>query len=99
MSFNGTKIYCEHGVDPKIGVSFNDVQRALGTSAQYEHELCTHQNINKWAKYKPVKFASIKPISLANLVTANFGFADIPVWVSKYITTWPRSCSATTSQG
>lgn len=37
-------------------VSFRDVQRALGTSRHYLNELCTHQNINVWAKYKPVSF-------------------------------------------
>lgn len=40
-------------------VSFRDVQRALGTSRRYLNELCTHQNINVWAKYKPVRFDQI----------------------------------------
>lgn len=35
-------------------VSISDVQQALGTSANDLATLCTHANINKWAKYKPV---------------------------------------------
>ena len=85
MSYSSGRIYCQHGVDPKIGVSIRDVQRALSTTMHYLHELCTHKNINKWAKFKPVKFAKIEEISYANRVTANFGFADIPVWSSKLI--------------
>lgn len=35
-------------------VSIADVQSALGTTANDLGTLCTHTNINKWAKYKPV---------------------------------------------
>lgn len=38
-------------------VSVNDVQRALGTSENRVGGLCTHANINKWARYKPVRYA------------------------------------------
>ena len=35
-------------------VSIYDVQQALSTSENREGGLCTHANINMWAKYKPV---------------------------------------------
>ena len=35
-------------------VSIYDVQRALGSSSPDLGTLCRHQNVNKWAKYKPV---------------------------------------------
>lgn len=53
--YSGGIIRCNPGADPKIGVSIRDVQLALGTSQHFLHELCTHQNINKWAKYKPLR--------------------------------------------
>jgi hypothetical protein len=40
-------------------VSIHDVQSALGTGKQDLGELCTHQNVNRWAKYKPVEKALI----------------------------------------
>lgn len=101
MSFNGTMIYCEHGVDPKIGVSFRDVQRALGTSMHFLHELCTHGNINMWAKFRPVEFKSrgtqgdryLKEVpDKSNGTTiiygrdsVNYGIGNIPIWTNKTI--------------
>ena len=34
--------------------SIGDIQQILGVASQHLYELCSHQNINKWAKYKPV---------------------------------------------
>lgn len=49
------------------GVSVYDVQKALGNvagggtavSENNLHDLCTHIKINKWAKYKPVRYDGI----------------------------------------
>lgn len=54
-------------VNKKISapVSFYDVQLCLGTDLTYLNELCTHINVNKWSKYKPVVndniFTSVSP--------------------------------------
>jgi hypothetical protein len=42
-------------------VSIYDVQRALGVSSNDNSTLCTHQNINIWAKYKPVANSILLP--------------------------------------
>ncbi len=42
-------------------VSINDVQRALGVSSNDIATLCTHQNINIWAMYKPVDNSILLP--------------------------------------
>lgn len=42
-------------------VSINDVQRALGVSSNNVATLCTHQNINIWAMYKPVDNSILLP--------------------------------------
>ena len=42
-------------------VSINDVQLALGVSSDDVSTLCTHQNINIWAKYKPVANTILLP--------------------------------------
>lgn len=40
-------------------VSIYDVQRALNASANDVGRLCSHQNINMWARYKPVPYSSV----------------------------------------
>ena len=42
-------------------VSINDVQLALGVSSDDVSTLCTHQNINIWAMYKPVANTILLP--------------------------------------
>ena len=43
------------------GVSIRDVQRALGVGSGDLGTLCTHPNINVWAKYKPISLATMFP--------------------------------------
>lgn len=40
---------------PTTGITASLVGNTLGTSARNVSSLCTNSNINKWAKYKPVK--------------------------------------------
>ncbi len=47
-------------------VSISDVQHVLGVSNTDLAALCTHQNINKWAKYKPVNFAQLFTTNFPN---------------------------------
>lgn len=47
-------------------VSIRDVQNALGVSSTDLGTLCTSGRINKFARYKPVRFASVAPITNAN---------------------------------
>lgn len=43
-------------------VSIYDVQQALNTTEKDLGKLCRHDNINMWAKYKPVRVATPLPI-------------------------------------
>jgi hypothetical protein len=54
-------------------VSINDVQRALGSAQNDLGTLCTNTNINKWAKYKPVKVAKVGRLTYNELANAKFG--------------------------
>lgn len=44
-------------------VSMNDIQRALGVASTDLGTLCSHANINKWAKYKPVRTPVIDTVT------------------------------------
>ena len=65
-------------------VSIRDVQRALGVSVQDLGTLCKHANINKWARYKPVRSTSkiVRPITFNERKAVNFGL-DVP-WCANY---------------
>lgn len=41
-------------------VSISQIQTALGVSSSVNKlsQLCTHANVNKWSKYKPIKYAA-----------------------------------------
>lgn len=54
MSYANGRIYVDTSKTPNEGVGIYDVQRALSTNRQDLGELCTHQNINIWAKFKPI---------------------------------------------
>jgi len=64
-------------------VSIADVQKALGTSKNDVGQLCTHDNINAMAKYKPIRNSNIGMLAPAQSGTpsdrysARFGFAAI----------------------
>lgn len=66
-------------------VGFHDVQRALGTSECDEGSLCSHDNINMWAIYKPIITGAsdtnkFDAVSYAERQEVNFGISDIPMW-------------------
>lgn len=68
MSYSNGRIYVDTSTDPDTGVSIYDVQRALSTSRRDLGELCTHQNINRWARFKPVILSNvISPITHSNI--------------------------------
>lgn len=43
-------------------VSIYDVQRAIGASSPDLGTLCKHANINKWARFKPIKASGVTPL-------------------------------------
>ena len=55
-------------------VSVYDVRRALNASANDVGRLCAHQNVNKWARYKPVTVANVlRQITQTELSNAKYG--------------------------
>lgn len=44
-------------------VSEYDIQQVLNTTEKDLGKLCTNENINKWAKYKPVRYSSIDSVT------------------------------------
>jgi hypothetical protein len=56
-------------------VSIYDVQRAIGASSPDLGTLCRHANINKWAKYKPVRSSVISVMTDADFIAAGYGLS------------------------
>ena len=63
-------------------VNQRDIQGALGlpSSVNRWSQLCTHGNINKWAKYKPVRHSTSANITVAQRQSVNYGIDLIPSW-------------------
>lgn len=58
---------------PNTGISTSLVRSTIGAATNDVGSLCTHPNINKWSKWKPVLFNSVNGLTVANLQSANFG--------------------------
>lgn len=50
-----------------------DVPPALGTTDTDWGHLCTHANINMWAKYKPIRCNKIAPVTLQDRYLVGYG--------------------------
>ena len=61
-------------------VSFGDVNATIGTAHTDLASLCKDNNINKWAKYKSVRYARIGIMGSSDWIAANYGITDIPTW-------------------
>lgn len=57
-----------------------DVAAILNIPGTDLASVCTSQNINMWAKYKPVKYAEIGILTDAQRAYANYGIINIPSW-------------------
>lgn len=71
-----------NGVLVQAPVKQSDIQGALGVSSSVNKwsQLCTHGNINKWAKYKPVSYNTPANLTVAQRKSVNYGITNIPVW-------------------
>lgn len=54
-------------------ISTTLVGNALGTSIRAIAALCTHANVNKWSKYKPIEFNSNTGLTETNYSNAKYG--------------------------
>ena len=62
---------------PNSNISVSMVKAELGASTNDVGQLCIHPNVNKWSKWKPVRYNSPSPITEAELRSKKCGF-DIP---------------------
>lgn len=65
---------------PNDKISTTLVANTLGTSSRDVGTLCTHQAINKWSKWKPVRFNTVAGLTEPQLQSTNYGLRaqDIP---------------------
>ena len=61
-------------------VSIDDVKTVLGVASNDLATLCQSGKVNMWAKYKPVSYQSIAPLSDDSRKNCNFGLKNIPYW-------------------
>lgn len=74
MPQNEGRIYIETVNGVKKGVSLDDIGSAIGSGSRDLGTLCTHENINKWATYKPVKHNSKGVLTETERKSVNYGF-------------------------
>lgn len=58
-------------------VSFSDANDALGTSYTDLDKLCSSSSINKWAWYKPIRYATKEVITDTIRISAKFGLSPV----------------------
>lgn len=56
MAHTQTRIYIDTTTNPDLGVSTGDVKSVLGELSNDVGNLCQSDKINKWAKYKPIRY-------------------------------------------
>ena len=60
---------------PNTGITSTIVANEIGAASRKWSVLCTHPNINKWSKWKPVRHSSVVPITEAQLKSVSFGLS------------------------
>ncbi len=63
---------------PNTNITTTLVGTTLGSSSRDVGTLCTHPNINKWSKWKPVRFNKVEGLTLADLTGVDFGLIPPP---------------------
>ena len=58
---------------PNTGITSTMVANKIGASSRKWSVLCSHPNINKWSKWKPVHYNTQQPLTLAQLEATNYG--------------------------
>lgn len=61
-------------------ITDSDIKAVLGISTTNLAAWCTAEEVNKWAKWKPVSFNKIAQLTAENFRDANYGIDLIPSW-------------------
>ena len=68
---------------PLTGITTSMVASAIGAATNDVGRLCTHPNVNKWSRWKPISLAKITGITESDLSSVNFGFTPKSFYVSE----------------
>ena len=76
---------------PTTGITTSMVASAIGAATNDVGRLCTHPNINKWAKYKPVAIERVSGSNSGELAIPRYGlkvptFPSLQLALEHYIT-------------
>lgn len=58
---------------PNTNLSVTAVKKVLGVSSNDIGTLCTHSNINKWSRWKPIRMNKVTPLTDSDLISKGFG--------------------------
>ena len=64
---------------PNSNISVSMVKSAIGSGSNDVGTLCTHPNVNKWSKWKPVRFNKVTGLTLSDLGSAKGGMNLIEI--------------------
>ena len=67
------RIFIDTSVTPHIGISVSDCQAVFATSRNTFGDVITNEDINKWAKYKPLRSSKLGVLTDAERVELNHG--------------------------
>ena len=63
---------------PTTIIDSEDVRAILGAANNTWSHLCSHANINKWSRWKPIRSSKTEPLTEADLIAANCGLDRDP---------------------
>lgn len=75
---------------PTTGISTSLVKATIGASTNDVGQLCTHPNVNRWSKWKPIRLNRVEPISSMDLYYGKYGL-NIPRFTALGSITTPGS--------
>lgn len=63
---------------PNSNISVSMVKQAIGSGSNDLETLCTHEKINKWSKWKPVRFNKVSGLTEGDIQTSKCGLDRNP---------------------
>lgn len=66
-------------------ISTNVVKSAIGAGSNDVGTLCTHPNINKWSKWKPVRSSKVDGLTVTDMENLSSGLSRTDMYTVKYL--------------
>lgn len=70
---------------PNSNISTTLVGNTLGSSSRDVGTLCTHPNINKWSKWKPVRSSKTEPLTVTDIENLKSGLNRVDMYEVEYL--------------